>query len=167
MYLTKKHWCWFWFPECGGCDPDATGPRLSWPRGHRASNPAPHHSRQQRSGSNSLHFLSHKQNFIFTKHFVTYHRSLLKKPTEIIQLFLCSGTLRVWDIEKAKCVYIRKELIGRARDNEEEEQNITQALYSKALESVAVVTFDNNITMCKMQDLTVQKQVCGFTMYMM
>nr|XP_034311300.1 transducin beta-like protein 3 [Crassostrea gigas] len=73
------------------------------------------------------------------------------------------GTLRVWNIEKAKCVYVRKELIGRASDNEEENQNITQALHSEALQSLAVVTFDNNITMCKLQDLSVSKQFCGNT----
>lgn len=106
MYLTKKNWCWFWFPECGGCDPDATGPRLSWPRGHRASNPAPHHNRQQRSGSNSLHFLSHKQSFIFTKHFVTYHRSLLKKNhrnNTTISLFRNSKGLGYW--KSQMCIY--------------------------------------------------------------
>lgn len=73
--------------------------------------------------------------------------------------FMYVETLRVWNIEKAKCVYVRKELIGRASDNEEENQNITQALHSEALQSLAVVTFDNNITMCKLQDLSVSKQV--------
>ncbi|XP_048761757.2 transducin beta-like protein 3 [Ostrea edulis] len=73
------------------------------------------------------------------------------------------GTLRVWNIEKSKCVYVRKEMIGRASDNEEEDQNIIQALYCPALQSVAVVTFDNNITLCKLEDLSVKKQFCGNT----
>lgn len=53
-------------------------------------------------------------------------------------------------------------MIGRASDNEEEDQNIIQALYCPALQSVAVVTFDNNITLCKLEDLSVKKQVCSF-----
>lgn len=34
--------------------------------------------------------------------------------------FMYVGILRVWNIEKVKCVYVRKELIGRGSDNEEE-----------------------------------------------
>lgn len=34
--------------------------------------------------------------------------------------FVYVGILRVWNIEKVKCVYVRKELIGRVSDNEEE-----------------------------------------------
>ncbi|XP_061191404.1 transducin beta-like protein 3 [Saccostrea echinata] len=73
------------------------------------------------------------------------------------------GTLRVWNIEKSKCVHVRKELIGRAVNNDQDDQNITQALYSDALQSVAVVTFDNNITLCSLEDLSVKKQFCGNT----
>ncbi|XP_062581560.1 transducin beta-like protein 3 [Saccostrea cucullata] len=73
------------------------------------------------------------------------------------------GTLRVWDIEKSKCVHVRKELIGRAVNSDQDDQNITQALYNDALQSVAVVTFDNNITLCNLEDLSVKKQFCGNT----
>lgn len=96
---------------------------------------------------------------IFSLHLFSNLRLIISLRVACIIFFMYVGTLRVWNIEKAKCVYVRKELIGRASDNEEENQNITQALHSEALQSLAVVTFDNNITLCKLQDLSVKKQV--------
>ncbi|KAJ8318545.1 hypothetical protein KUTeg_003636 [Tegillarca granosa] len=77
------------------------------------------------------------------------------------------GVLKIWDVDKAKCVFSQKEAVGKVKETDMEtdatEQNIIQAFYTPCLNTVTVVTFDHNISVFNLDDLQLKKQFCGYT----
>ena len=80
--------------------------------------------------------------------------------------------MRVWNPQLSKCVYKTAEVHAKysadiqdsVRDNEktntlDDTQNIVQMLYSAAINGVAVVTYDQNISIIGLDKLRLKKQV--------
>ena len=65
-----------------------------------------------------------------------------------------SGVLKVWNASNGRCVFKQ---VGK---DMKEEHGIVRATYCAALDTVNAVTFELNVLIYKLQDLTLQKQVC-------
>ncbi len=91
-----------------------------------------------------------------------YARKLYDCVTGVWHILFCAaGSVRVVNTLTGRCVHTRT-LVSAPRDLEEgqdEEQVLTQAFLCPALDSVVIVTYDNNIVFHNNRDLSLSKQV--------
>ena len=98
----------------------------------------------------------------------------MKHIIHMICISHATGILRVWNPQLAKCVYKTAEVHAKysadvqesVRDSQktntlDDNQNIVQMLYNKEINSVAVVTYDQNISIIGLEKLRLKKQVHG------
>ncbi|RWS23691.1 transducin beta-like protein 3, partial [Leptotrombidium deliense] len=71
------------------------------------------------------------------------------------------GVLKVWNIENGKLVYEQENSILKASESGDDGQLITQAIYTKETDEIAVVSFENNVLFYNLNDFNLVRQLVG------
>ena len=71
-----------------------------------------------------------------------------------------TGDLRLWSLPEGQCIH--SHTITQTDNIDSSKPEIVHAALCKALEKVAVVTFDHNIVLYDLETLTRHKQVCVY-----
>lgn len=74
------------------------------------------------------------------------------------QLFI-SGTLKIWNVKKSKCVNEKFMGLGLKTDSESTSQTVTQSWYTESSQTVTVVLADHTISIYNLDNLQLYKQV--------
>ena len=77
-------------------------------------------------------------------------------------MIFVAGCIRIWNSQTAQCVHTYKSRDADAEKPEVKTSAIVKMMHNKATNQVIVVTFDHNITMYSMNDLTLRKQFVGY-----